>query len=459
MVLASPDPVALDEDTDGLSDTASLAPPWEEIDHLGDIATQVRRAQRGVGQGKAWGLVAARLGSRTNRAAFAESFWTDRRDYAELPPTFRSFLERAALSPQGSWQEACERFLSADTLVAQLLQECEAAEERLTTSRVANHELRVAQERFDSLVQAEAPALAQLYAAREAAEKADQDAADARKRKRAHDQTKPGAFEQVLTMGRRMKDWTETADELVQAVIAVEKHGAAAREDIARISVELTTQAQERARAQEALDSARQRADDLAARIQADRERWRETYPDDAWFADSGQGLTAAPWLDATLNQARSQLFLSALELHRTLFAHSARRMISTMRAALDILSGAAPHDVSPQAALAAWQSFFLVVPLISTSFSSLGSMFSHIGEESLGWLFIDEAGRACPQAAVGGIWRAQRTLVVGDPVAPDGSDGWAETVAQAMARRYGLAEAPFASGSSVLHLAESVES
>ncbi|GAB79123.1 hypothetical protein SAMN05421595_2983 [Austwickia chelonae] len=458
MVLASPDAHALDEDTDGLADATQLAHPWEEADHLGDIATQVRHAQRGDDQGHAWGLVAARLGSRENRIAFAESFWTDRREYADLPPTFRSFLERAALSPQGSWQEACDHFLAADAKVGELLEECGAAEERLTASRVANHELRVAQERVDALTQEEEPALARLYAAREAAEKADRDAADARKRKRAHDQTKPGAFEQMLTMGRRMKDWSETADELIQTVVTVEKRGAAAREEVARISVELSAQAEERAQAQEDLKSARLHADELAATVQADRERWRETYPDDAWFADPGPGKTTVPWLDATLNQARSQLFLAALALHRTLFAHSARRMISTMRAALDILSGAAPQDVPPQAALAAWQSFFLVVPLVSTSFSSLGSMFSHLGEESLGWLFIDEAGRACPQAAAGGIWRAQRILVVGDPVAPESTDGWAETVARAMADRYGLVSEPFCDGSSVLHLAESVD-
>jgi superfamily I DNA and/or RNA helicase len=72
--------------------------------------------------------------------------------------------------------------------------------------------------------------------------------------------------------------------------------------------------------------------------------------------------------------------------------------------------------EVRPGALQAAWQTLFLVVPMVSTTFASLHRLFDGLGREALGWLFVDEAGQATPQLATGGLWRCRRAVIVGDP-------------------------------------------
>jgi hypothetical protein len=88
----------------------------------------------------------------------------------------------------------------------------------------------------------------------------------------------------------------------------------------------------------------------------------------------------------------------------------------------VDILGG--KGRPSEAATLAAWQTFFLVIPVVSTTFASLDKLFGGLGRESLGWLFVDEAGQAPLQYAVGEQWAPSRTSVqqVADRLAEHGT-------------------------------------
>src|SRR5699024_12443107 len=62
---------------------------WAEADYCADIATAILRATAKGGESSptetddplaAWGLVAARLGNKSNRGAFRSEFWFDKTD-------------------------------------------------------------------------------------------------------------------------------------------------------------------------------------------------------------------------------------------------------------------------------------------------------------------------------------------------------------------------------------------
>lgn len=117
------------------------------------------------------------------------------------------------------------------------------------------------------------------------------------------------------------------------------------------------------------------------------------------------------------LNAVRSELFVAAMALHEAWLAETSQvkgGFRGNLMAIANILQGKTPTTADDTRL--AWQSVFLLLPVISSTFASIGRLFRHLEPGTLGWVLIDEAGQAIPQAAVGAIWRAQRVLSIGDP-------------------------------------------
>jgi hypothetical protein len=123
-------------------------------------------------------------------------------------------------------------------------------------------------------------------------------------------------------------------------------------------------------------------------------------------------------WQTQSLANARSELFNTALALHQAWLAEAGAKgqplrrhffMLSTLLQSPDGIMK--PADIQ-----ALWQSFFMIVPVVSTTFASFGRQFKSLGENALGWIFVDEAGQATPQSAVGAVLRGKRVVAVGDP-------------------------------------------
>ncbi|MEO5934432.1 MAG: DEAD/DEAH box helicase, partial [Duganella sp.] len=149
---------------------------------------------------------------------------------------------------------------------------------------------------------------------------------------------------------------------------------------------------------------------------------WRGRYefalPESAQDLELDRFQIAGMWHDHEVARMRSALFASALALHEAWLAEVGKKdggFGGNLFAISQLLTNKA-LDNTAQVPLI-WQSLFMVVPVVSTTFASLARQFRGMGAGSIGWLFIDEAGQAVPQAAVGGLWRARRAVVVGDPL------------------------------------------
>ncbi|MFI6849114.1 AAA domain-containing protein [Kitasatospora sp. NPDC050467] len=199
--------------------------------------------------------------------------------------------------------------------------------------------------------------------------------------------------------------------------------------------------------AERAAATVRTTADIAAHRVSEATRRWRAHVPAEDWAALPGDPQadrrreTSAPWMDEEFSAARTRVFLAALDLHRAFLAAEAKRLLTSLQAVMEVVGGDAPKDLPPEHVRAAWQLLFLVVPVVSTTFASLDRLFAGLGSEALGWLFIDEAGQAAPQQAVGALWRARRAVVVGDPLQlePVVTVPW--TVQQRLRTHYGVAQ------------------
>lgn len=236
-----------------------------------------------------------------------------------------------------------------------------------------------------------------------------------------HQASRPGFWANLRSLWGASRAW-HTALKLLQGQHDLAK---AEFDRIARLAKQFETSCQKMERqiavARQALqqlhaeDTALTRqASDLASACRADHLL--------AWLRGGiiGRGDAielAEPWHIKGWRQARARVFIQALKLHRLFFELEAARMRSNLFLINTLLTGPRMQGLSRDAIRSAWASLFMVVPVLSSTFASFARSFRSLGTGEIGWLLVDEAGQAPPQAAVGALWRSRRALLVGDPL------------------------------------------
>lgn len=202
----------------------------------------------------------------------------------------------------------------------------------------------------------------------------EQAAAAAHGRHERHMLLKPGWWEALTSLGRTTKDWRQGLLPLTQELDAADAELLDVNGRVAHLSVEVSRCQASHEAAQVALTRLRVEKAHLDALLQQDRERYGPTYPGPHWRADDHRRELHGAWLDPQVNQARSDLFRAALDLHLAFLANATGARECLM-GSLDVMTGRAPAQLDPAARLAAWQFLFLAVPLVSTTFASAPSM------------------------------------------------------------------------------------
>lgn len=443
-----------------LPERTALAPKWrEQADYFARLASTVlTETQRAESPVDAWGLVSARLGRLSRRSAFRASLWfgDGDDDAADDDPSVRMFAQlkawRSGAAPYRPWHEARARFLDAVHRVEALIDQRREAQARLIrlaalerakpSSERAVPEAREKVERASRAVDEQLAAQAEAEVRRNRAALAEAE----------HIAAKPGIFAVIRSRGRASRRWRLDHLPLSRSLRTAEAEFRQASVTTERLRTTLARRKADLVDVEQMLTRTEAEIDRLTAARDAEADRLGEAHP--ARLAPERRE-TRAPWLDLELEEARSELFLAAMDLHHDFIANNTGIMLTALNAALEVVGGNAPKDLDPEAVRAAWQLFFLLVPLVSTTLASASRMLRGVGREGIGWLVVDEAGQAAPQCAVGAMWHAKRVIAVGDPLQLQPAVTLPERAREALAEAYGVDQEWLAPAASVQTLVD----
>jgi AAA domain len=457
MVVASANNAAVENITAEIPGPKGIGTQWR--DQAEDLDYFISTAKLTCGDG-AWGLVAARLGNMANRRAFSQGFWWGAGNGADdTGHGMKEILKGLEATPV-NWEAAVAQFRGAAQRVRDLAAGRQAVADAIRRLWATGPE----RESWVSALAAAEEACQGLIASQRALDErlqaAEAQLNEARERLGEHRRDKPGLIVSISTWFRAGREWHDEHRGLLERYRASAEQLNEMRRDARNLRSRLRAARHQSQRARSEIARLDAEAASARQQIGSARTRWGAHIPDGPEYAETrcGEAIEqrelSAPWADAEFTSARTELFIAALRLHKTFITSQAAVFRKNLNALADILDGGKGRPPAT-AVLATWQTFFLVVPVVSSAFASIDRLFAGLSRESLGWTLIDEAGQAAPQQAIGAIWRARRTVVVGDPLQlePVVTLPWGGQ--QALLREFGVDEEWAPSRTSVQCLAD----
>ncbi|EPQ1331998.1 DEAD/DEAH box helicase [Serratia marcescens] len=393
-----------------------------------------------------WGLIAAALGKSSNRGAFQQGFWwnedggfltylkaarginvmreiKDERTGAIIDRIMPSVVisERPSTNETdaaSAWLKARTAFLKLKETVDAEIASIEVMRRDIRALKGAANELQILKQRRPSLNETVEEAHQIAESCQREHEKAKSQIEQDKIMLDSHLACRPGFFSRLFATAA-WKSWRSTLQKLSatlqQSVLRAQ--GTDSALELAR--TEWSNTGSQLQQLDQEISSKCQAVSKLKATEEQARNRMGDRVVDERFFEREHEAIhLTAPWLPDEVHRLREDLFAAALTVHKTFIDASANRLQHNLGLLMSgMVAGAFQSPAHRGLLPELWSSLFMVVPTVSTTFASVRTMFGDLPPESIGWLLIDEAGQAVPQAAVGAIMRAKRSIVVGDPL------------------------------------------
>lgn len=393
-------------------------PLKKEVKGYADRLGYFRTVSEGCVDPEHWGLIAAVMGSKKNQRKLIDAIW-NKSPKARKQTLYQSLRDTQQAPTQAQWQETVTSFrnkLQAVRREKQRLMEGmkEAAQWTDLPRMVEEADRHVLDElqELEKLIQGKQTFLSETQAGNERQRMALE---EARREQEQVLQSRPHWLSYWISREKRVSYQARleaVASKIERLTQQVREHDELLQVHEQRLSVQRTKLKQ----------------------VQGERERYaplmevcaelKGAYTDASFChkINTREAQENSPWYSEELKKLESELFVEAMKVNECFLLMtnqtSDRNISGRIETTLDrffkfLKSG---EDLNEQQIRAMWNTFWLVIPVVSSTFASIQRMFGNLGPGSIPWLFIDEAGQAVPQAAAGALWRCKRAVVVGDP-------------------------------------------
>lgn len=437
MVVASTNNKAVENVSEELPDMKAVAEDAQSLRYFPSISSNV------LGK-ESWGVIAAVLGKSANRYEFSQSFWKDEENglstylnhasgqpqYISIPQEvgppvrrLRTVVERER-PPQNAreaatrWEAARTRFREANAAFEVRQNKLQGVHLQMGRLRQVAVECRAAVEELQAGKSRMVDLEGQFASVQDGVRKQQNALDGVQDQARRHVRSRPGFFARLFKTAA-FSEWNERNSDLSATVHRQEQ----ALSTLKAQSESIGSEVKRLKQATEQLGNRIAELDTEKATLENALSRAKaflgSLIPDDEFFGRAHEEIHLLnTWFDKETSILRDNVFEAAIHLHRAFIDCAADRLRQNLSIFMESF-GTRSFGTPEKDALIPelWATFFLVVPLISTTFASVHRMFSRLKPEALGWLLVDEAGQAVPQAAVGAMMRTKRSIVVGDPL------------------------------------------